>query len=178
MPFRWTKLLLLATCVPLLAAAPPPPTAALRFPSITADTLSKQTLHLPQDFGTADSLVVLAFERNQQKDLDTWAKPATDLAQASPQLRFYEIPVFPWRDVFYRWWLNTAMRSNTPDDVARRRTIPVYVNKEKFESSLQITTEKDITVVLLDKDGRVVWRSSGPWTEEKGRALAFALAHS
>jgi hypothetical protein len=32
--------------------------------------------------------------------------------------------------------------------------------------------------VLLDKDGRVLWRTSGPWNEEKGRALAFAVAHS
>jgi hypothetical protein len=178
MPHRWTKLLLLATSVPLLAITPQSPTAALSFPDITADTLSKQTLHLPKDFGTADSLVVLAFERDQQKDLDSWAKPAEDLAATNPQLRFYEVPVFPWRDVFYRWWLNTAMRSNTPDDAARRRTIPVYVDKQKFKSELQITTEKAVTVVLLDKDGRVLWRSSGPWTEEKGRALAFAVAHS
>ena len=173
---RLLKVAGLGISLSVFAATPPAP--ELHFPSITADTLSKQTLHLPQDFGTADSLVVLAFERDQQKDLDSWAKPAQDLATASPPLRFYEVPVFPWRDVFYRWWLNTAMRSSMADDVARRRTIPVYVNKEKFESSLQIMTEKAITVVLLDKDGRVLWRTSGPWNEEKGRALAFAVAHS
>jgi hypothetical protein len=178
MAFRILKLLAASSALVVLAAAPPQPTSALHFPAITADTLSKQTLHLPADFGPADSLVVLAFERDQQKDLDTWDKPAADLAAKHAGFSFYEMPVLPWRDVFYRWWLNTAMRSGLPDDAARKRTVPVYVNKEKFKSSLQITTEQTITVVLLDKSGGVLWRSSGPWTEEKGRALAFALDHS
>lgn len=177
MVLRVIKLLLAGSALVVSTAAPPTPTSALHFPALTADTLSKQTLHLPQDFGSADSLVTLAFERNQQKDLDTWTKPAIDLALSHPLFRFYEVPVLPWRDVFYRWWLNTAMRSGLTDDAARR-TVPLYVNKQKFESSLQITTEKAITVVLLDNGGRVLWRSSGPWTEEKGRALAFALDHN
>lgn len=178
MALRWIKLAALGASLIMSSVAPPAPNSSLHFPALTADTLSKQTLHLPKDFGPADSLVVLAFERNQQKDLDSWAKPAAELANAHPQFRFYEVPVLPWRDVFYRWWLNTAMRSGVEDDAARQRTIPVYVDKQKFKSSLQIATEKTITVVLLDKDGRVVWRSSGPWTEEKGRALTFALGHA
>ena len=85
--------------------------------------------------------------------------------------------MLPWRDVFYRWWLNTAMRSGTPDDAARKRTVPLYLDKAKFKAALDISNEKAISVLLLDRGGDVVWRTSGDWTDEKQRALAYALDH-
>lgn len=145
-----------------------------RFPSVTADSLSKQTVHLPTDFGGM-SLVLLTFDRDQQKDVDTWTGPADGLAKKRGDFHLFEIPVLPPRDAIYRWWLNTAMRSGTRDDAARSRTVPIYVDKHKFRDELQISTEKTITALLVDKSGDVLWRSSGDWTEEKQRALEFAL---
>jgi hypothetical protein len=167
---------LLLTPLTLLASGGNAPQGA-HFPDVTADSLSKQTLHLPADFGPGDTLVLIAFERNQQKDVDTWTAAEVALARQQTEFRFYEIPVLPWRDVFYRWWLNTAMRSGTPDEAARKRTVPVYLNKEGFRNSLQITTEKTISVLLLNKSGQVVWRTVGDWTEEKQRAMVYALDH-
>lgn len=165
----------LATAV--LAQTPASPTPA-HFPSVTADTLSKVTVHLPADFaGTNANLVLVAFERDQQKDVDTWAPAATKLVKDQPGFRFYELPVLPRRDILYRWWLNTAMRSGVSDDAARARTIPLYIGKEDFRKSLQIPSEKTITALLLDKKGDVIWRSEGVWNEEKQKELLAALEH-
>ncbi len=168
--------MILAPLALLAASSATGPTAA-QFPAVTADSLSKQTLHLPADFGGGDNLVLVAFERDQQRDVDTWTAPETALLKQRANFRFYELPVLPWRDIFYRWWLNTAMRSGTPDDAARKRTVPLYLDKERFRNQLQIETEKTISVLLLDKTGQVVWRTAGDWTEEKQRALVYALDH-
>jgi hypothetical protein len=161
----------------LLCAAQAGSPSPAHFPAITADSLSKQTLHLPGDFGGGESVVLVAFERDQQKDVDTWAAGLTGIAKERNSFHFFEIPVLPWRDVFYRWWLNTAMRSGTPDDAARKRTVPLYLDKAKFKAALDISNEKAISVLLLDRGGDVVWRTSGDWTDEKQRALAYALDH-
>ncbi len=135
-------------------------------------------MHLPADFaGTNANLVLVAFERDQQKDVDTWAAPETKLEKDQPGFRFYELPVLPRRDILYRWWLNTAMRSGVSDEAARARTVPLYVGKEDFRTSLQIPSEKTITALLLDKKGDVIWRSEGVWSDQKQKQLLAALEH-
>jgi hypothetical protein len=134
-------------------------------------------MHLPADFGGGDSLVLVAFEREQQKDVDTWQAGLADVAKQNAGFHFFELPVLPSRDVFYRWWLNTAMRSGTPDEAARKRTVPLYLDKAKFKAALDINTEKAISVLLLDKSGEVIWRTQGEFTPEKQRALVYALGH-
>jgi hypothetical protein len=175
MGFRAVPATLAATI--LLWAAQARPAGPLRFPALTADTLSKQTLHMPGDFSGDHNLVLIAFDRGQQKDLDTWAAPEESLAKTNASFRFYDVPVLPRRDVLYRWWLNTAMRAGISDDKARKRTVPLYVSKEPFKKALEINNETAITALLLDKQGQVRWRSSGAWTEEKQRALVYAMGH-
>ena len=176
MPFAVPRTVLLLASMAILSAPVPLQTAeSAQFPPVTADSLSKQTLHLPADFGGDDTLVLVAFERDQQKEIDTWTAPLNGLAKLRPAFHYYELPVLPWRDVFYRWWLNTAMRSGVPDDASRKRTVPLYLNKANFKSALQIDTEKTISVLLLDKSAHVQWRTTGTWTDDKQKALAAAL---
>lgn len=172
MPARALAFALASTVLFQTPAAAP----SARFPSVTADSLSKTQMHLPGDFaGSGANLVLVAFEREQQKDLDTWVPSATKLENSLPPFRFYELPILPRRDILYRWWLNTAMRSGMPDDSARARTVPLYVDKESFRNSLKIPTEKTMTALLLDKKGDVIWRAEGPWSEDKQKTLTTAL---
>jgi len=156
----------------------PATTPAAHFPSVSGDNLSKATLHLPADFAGANgNLILIAFEREQQKDVDTWAVRAAVLEKSQPGFRFYDLPILPRRDIFYRWWLNTAMRSGVSEDAARARTIPLYVGKEDFRKSLQIPSERTITALLLNKQGDVVWRTEGPWSDDKQKQLLSSLEH-
>jgi hypothetical protein len=42
-----------------------------KFPALESETLEKQAIQLPQDFQGERNLLFIAFERKQQKDIDT-----------------------------------------------------------------------------------------------------------
>jgi hypothetical protein len=51
------------------------------------------------------------------------------------------------------------------------------VNKELFDQELDIHSESDITVLLVDKAGRILWRTSGTVADDKKAALLSVLTH-
>jgi hypothetical protein len=146
------------------------------FPKLTSDNLQKSTMHLPDDFKGRKNLLIVTFEREQQKEADTWLPLAKQLLQDKPEFSYYELPVLPRRDILYRWWLNSAMRSAMPDQAAWPHTVPLYTDKESFREKLEISTEQTISLLLVDKTGAVLWRSSGPMNDDKKKALLDALA--
>jgi hypothetical protein len=64
------------------------------------------------------------------------------------------------------------MRAGLPDPVVRERTITLYLDKDEFRQTLQLPHEDDIFVLLLDRQGQVLWRAEGDFTPEKGESLA------
>ena len=148
---------------------------AQTFPAVTAYSLAKTKVSLPQDFGGKLNLLLLSFEREQQKDVDTWMPLVHDLKSANPNLRAFMFPVFPHENMLYRWWLALSLRGDVkaPGDLAF--TMPLYLNKERFRQELQIPTEQEIVVLLVDKQGHVLWRTDGPLDDKKKAAVsAFA----
>jgi predicted transcriptional regulator len=52
------------------------------------------------------------------------------------------------------------MRLGIQDKIARERTITVYTNRDKFFEIMNMKGDK-IYVLLLDKDGKILWRTDG-----------------
>jgi hypothetical protein len=67
------------------------------------------------------------------------------------------------------------MRAGIPDPVARERTITLYLDKDAFRGALQLATEEDIQALLLDRQGRVLWRAEGILTPDKAASLEAAV---
>jgi len=76
----------------------------------------------------------------------------------------------------FRWWDNSSMRSDDTDPESWPWTVPLYVHKNHFRHSLQISTDRQSSVLLVDKQGRVLWRSDGPMTPEKRDSLKAKVA--
>lgn len=74
-----------------------------------------------------------------------------------------------------RWFIDTGMRRGIPDRKARERTITLYLEKKPFLDSLLITDQKKIYAFLVDRQGKVQWRSEGVFDETKGASLQSAL---
>jgi hypothetical protein len=52
------------------------------------------------------------------------------------------------------------MRLGIQDKIARERTITVYTNRDKFFEIMNMKGDK-IYTLLLDKDGKILWRAEG-----------------
>ena len=146
------------------------------FPPVKAANLSGKEMQMPGDFSGEYNLVLIAFERKQQTNVDTWLKPLVKLSEAHKGLRYYELPTIDKLNAMTRFFINTGMKSGIPDKAQRDRTITLYIDKKPFKDTLKITSEKTIYALLLDRKGDVVWRAEGDYTEDKGKELEQFLA--
>ncbi len=144
----------------------------LEFPRITGTNLKRQKFNLPNDFEGDLNLILVAFQREQQLMVNTWLPTADLLESIHPRLRFYELPTISRMNPIARWFISTGMRSGIKDPKSRQRTITLYLDKEALRKALDIPDEESIYIFLLDRDGRVVWRSEGPCDVGKAEHLS------
>ena len=145
------------------------------FPKLTASNLEKQTLSLPEDFAGEHNLLLIAFQREQQKNVDTWLREMKRF-ELFPKFRYYELPTIGKLNPLARWFINSGMRRGIPDHSARARTITLYLDKSSFRYALKLPDEKQIYAVLVDRSGRVLWRSAGDFDETKAVSLHEVLS--
>jgi hypothetical protein len=144
----------------------------MQFPNVTGSNLQRKKLKLPQDFQGELNLVMIAFQQWQQTQVDTWIPFARQLEETYPGVRYYELPTIQRLNALARTFVNEGMRAGIPDPVARERTITLYLDKDEFRQALQLSHEDDIYVLLLDRQGQVLWRTEGAFTPEEGESLA------
>jgi hypothetical protein len=73
--------------------------------------------------------------------------------------------------ILSRTFLNEGMRAGIPDQTARERTITLYLDKETFKSALGIPNEDEIYLFLTNRDGEILWQTTGAYTIEKANDL-------
>jgi hypothetical protein len=146
-----------------------------QFPTGTGSNLQRRKLTLPQDFEEERNLVIVAFHQWQQTQVDTWVPFARQLEESHSRVRYYELPTIQRRNTLSRTFINEGMRAGIPDPVARERTITLCVDKNAFRQALQLPREDDIYVLLLDRQGQVLWRTEGSFAPEKGDSLTAEL---
>jgi hypothetical protein len=167
------SLLLALVCglpVPLSAQQTQPAT----FPSITSYSLDKEKITLPGELQGQIDLLLLSFRAEQQNDINSWMPAAQALQHLNFQFRYYQLPVAEKENAIFRWWETSSMRSDQSDPEALRWIVPIWVDRRKFFQDIAIPNDKQVVVLLVDRQGKVLWRSSGPLTPDKRTALMNA----
>jgi hypothetical protein len=141
------------------------------FPTVKGTNLLRQALTLPEDFQGEINLVFVPFYQWHQEEVDSWGQLAKELELAYPVLRYYELPTLQQMNFFSKTVINEGMRAGIPDPQVRARTITLYVNKAYFRRSLQMPDEGHIYVLLVDRQGAVLWSSRGAYTPQQAAAL-------
>lgn len=149
-----------------------------QFPIVSGYNLNRQEFEFPRDFDRALNLVIVPFLREHQLLVDTWIPKAQEIESTYPGFIYYELPTLWSMSPLYRTFLNEGMRAGIPDQTARQRTITLYLDKELFKSDLDIPSEKDIHLFLVDRDGNILWRNTGEFSEEKAEGLLQAIEHN
>jgi len=148
----------------------------MKFPSVTGSNLSGQRYNLPQDFEGKYNIALIVYQRFQQRNVDSWGPLLERLARKYPSLHYYELPTLPNYGWIQRSFIDGGMRGGIPDKAVRARTITLYLDLKKFNTALNLATIDDIYVLLVDKQGEVLWRASGDYTPEQDGLLSQRLA--
>ena len=157
------------------AAPPEHSSQKAHFPPLTASNLEKRGLSLPADFEGDRNLLLVAFEREQQKNVDTWLHKMKQFEESDPGFRYYELPTSEKLNPVMRWFIDSGMRRGILDLKARERTITLYLDKKPFCDALLITDQKKIYAFLVDRGGNVLWKSEGDFDEAKATSLKNVL---
>jgi hypothetical protein len=147
----------------------------MQLPTVKGSNLLRQKMIFPKDFSGEVNLVFIAFLRWHQDLIDEWVPFVEELAQNHRELQYYEFPTLPRRGPIYRTFLNEGMRAGIPNEATRARTITLYLNKNAFRKELDIENEQNMWVYLFSRSGKVLWRTAGRFSPEKGSALKNAL---
>lgn len=144
------------------------------FPSLTAYSLNKQKVKLPDGMAGAIDLLLISFAPEQQKDVNSWLETAQALQHTNFQFRYYELPVEGRENFVFRWWDTSSLRSNQTDPQTWPWIVPLFVDRGNLTHKLDIPNTKQVVAMLVDRQGRILWRASGPMTPDKRAALMAA----
>ena len=145
------------------------------FPMVSGFNLNRQEFEYPRDFGGDLNLVIIAFQQYHQFTVNTWIPFAQEIEATFPGFIYYEFPTINEMSAFSRTFINEGMRAGIPDQTARERTITLYLDKDAFNSALDIPNENDIHLFLVDQDGNIIWRTTGEHTEDKASELTKVI---
>lgn len=145
------------------------------FPVVSGYNLDRKELEFPGDFGAKYNLVVVAFEQYHQNDVNTWIPFLQEVEAFHPSFMYYELPTIQSLPALPRTFINEGMRAGIPDQTARERTVTLYLDKEMFKKATNISGEEEIHLLLVDKVGNILWRGSGPYSDDEAKNLVDYL---
>jgi hypothetical protein len=124
---------------------------SIRFPTMAATSLDGRTVRLPDDLEQI-SVVILAFQRWQQREVDEWIEELVARGCVHPM---FEVPTIGRRYRLARSFIDGGMRAGIPDPVVRARTLTTYTSVSRVLGVLELSSTSHVVVTLVGPDGEV-----------------------
>jgi len=148
----------------------------IRFPTITASSLEGTKVTLPDAVQGMVALVVIAFERAAQSEIDSWVGPFESAFEHNPDVVVYEVPMIDsavWRVM--RGMIDAGMRAGIPQQ-RHAFVLTYYGSSEAYREALGMDDRSRAYLFLLDREGTIRWNGSGYASPEQSRALIEAAS--
>lgn len=131
------------------------------FPTLSSTALDGRKVTLPDDCTDHVTLVFIAFRREAQSMIDSWAEPFEEVFGADPRVLVYEVPMIgSLTGRLMGGFIDAGMRSGIPD-ARHRYVVTWYGNSERYKNILGMDDLSAAYLFLLDKNGRIRWRGKG-----------------
>jgi hypothetical protein len=156
-----------------LAVPPRPAPLGRRFPAVAGSSLAGLRVVIPHDLAGAPALLLVAFRRGTQADVDRWQSFAGDRL---PGLYRLEVPVIP-RLIFrpLAGWIDGGMRAGVPRDLWDG-VVTIYEDGAVVGGFLGDRGGLAAHAVLLDHEGVVRWIEAGGFAAVAGERLVEVRA--
>ena len=161
-------LLAFATSVPCSLIA-----ADKVMPETVAENLNGDEIRMPAELPGEHTLLLMAFQREQQKNIDGWV---AGMALRGSNISWLELPVIENPGLLMRWFINWGMRRGIPGDDDRAHVASLYLDKTAFLSGFGISDETAVYAAVVDQSGEVLTLVKGDYTPDAAKKIWQALA--
>lgn len=153
------------------AAVAQAPTA--RMPSIKAENLNERVITLPADLPGEKTLVLMAFLREQQPDVNTWID---GMKLVDSKLAWVEVPVVGAGGRIWQGLVNAGMRSGIREQAMRERGITLFTDRLTLLRDMNLPGEgKVVLALVMNRSGEVLAQVQGRHSDDKAQLLLAAL---
>jgi hypothetical protein len=164
----------LLTTMASLSSAAIELTAGESMPDLRGEYLSGRKAILPKDASGRVALLLFGFSYQSRFAVEDWTRRFRQDFEKNPQVTFYEIPMIGGMARMGKWFIDSGMRRGTPK-ADQENVITVYGGTESWKQRLGVKTEESAYLVIVDQNGKVVWRHAGPFEETFYQALAVQV---
>ena len=144
-----------------------------RFPRMQVKNLSDEIKTLPAEFPGERTLLLIAFQREQQDKLDDWSARLNLRNPEAPA--WLELPVIDDPGTLLRWFVDVGMKNGIEDKSVRSRVFSVYTPRTEFIRHLGLPGTDQLHLVVVDRSGNILRQVSGDWSAEKEQTLRKSL---
>ncbi|MBN2598232.1 hypothetical protein [Labilibaculum sp.] len=130
------------------------------FPEIKGKLLSSKMITLPDHCKGKVSVLILAFKRGTQAQIDTWTKPLMKEFSINNDFRYIEVPMI---SSFYNWlshYIDNGMRSGIAKPM-HQNVMTYYGSLNPYFDCFDVQDKKLCYLFLLDKEGKIQFLTKG-----------------
>ena len=143
------------------------------FPELKAETLTDSVISFPNDTKGKSTLICMAYSADAEKDLKTWYEPTYDKFIAKTELmsdmfdvNVYFIPMFTGVKAAAAAKAKKDMKESVQVDLQPH--VVVYKGElDAYKETLKMDDKSKPYIYVLDKEGKIVFVTSGAYTEDK-----------
>jgi len=147
---------------------------AERFPAVSGEALDGTPFVAPRDLAVARTVAFVGFAVEQRSEIESWVPYVDTLVRSRPDVRA-RLFVALGMPKLMRGAVLGAMRAAVSAPELRASTVPLFVDVAAFARAAGIHDRTHVTVMVVEPDGRITWRGSGPYSDAAGAALTEAL---
>ncbi|MEW6469844.1 MAG: hypothetical protein AB1458_13030 [Bacteroidota bacterium] len=141
------------------------------FPDISGETLEGKKVSLPKDTKGKSSIIALAYSKEAEEYLRSWLDPAYEKFIAKSELMSYDvhlyfIPMFTGAKAATADAAKEKIKKDT-DAILHPYVIIYKGDLDKYKTALGMDKKDVPYIFVLDKDGKVVYSTSGAYSDAK-----------
>jgi hypothetical protein len=150
------------------------PAQELIFPRVDAEDLNGKAVILPKDLPGNPTVILVAFIRKQQGEIDQWIE-ALELKNEASSTEWIELPYVGSNARPFKAFIDKGMKSGITSAEARARTITVYEDHKIIVDALKLKGLDRIYVIVAEPGGKIRTLVEGTPDEEKKQSVLSAL---
>jgi hypothetical protein len=143
-------------------------------PPLKGEFLTGRQAILPAAAQGKPALLALGFTYKSRFAVEEWVKNFRAAFDADSRVTFFEVPMLGGMATMGKWFIDSGMRRGTPK-ADHEHVITVYGGAGDWKKRLRYSLPDAAYLLLIDKDGKVVWKHAGPFAQPQFAELSARL---